>query len=135
MENEVSYKSKFAKKLSSIRQSKCISQRGLANLTGINRSTISMWELGEREPAFDQLQVLANALGVTVAELIDDNENQEAIIVRMKQQQEAEELAQYLEMLRTRPEMRILLDTVAGATKEEVEANVHFLEALRGKKD
>ena len=135
MENEVSYKSRFAKKLSSIRQSKSMSQRELANLTGINRSTISMWELGEREPAFDQLQVLANALGVTVAELIDDNENQEAIIVRMKQQQEAEELAQYLELLRTRPEMRILLDTVAGATKEEVEANVHFLEALRGKKE
>lgn len=135
MENEVSYKSKFAKKLSSIRQSKSMSQRELANLTGINRSTISMWELGEREPAFDQLQVLANALGVTVAELIDDNENQEAIIVRMKQQQEAKELAQYLELLRTRPEMRILLDTVTGATKEEVEANVHFLEALRGKKD
>lgn len=135
MENEVSYKSKFAKKLSSIRQSKGMSQRELANITKINRSTISMWELGEREPAFDQLQVLANALGVTVAELIDDNENQEAIIVRMKQQQEAEELAKYLEMLRTRPEMRILLDTVAGATKEEVEANVHFLEALRGKKD
>jgi len=135
MENVVSYKSKFAKKLSSIRQSKSMSQRELAKLTGINRSTISMWELGEREPAFDQLQVLANALGVTVAELIDDNENQEAIIVRMKQQEEADELAKYLEMLRTRPEMRILLDTVEGATREEVEANVHFLEALRGKKE
>ena len=116
MENEVSYKSKFAKKLSSIRQSKGMSQRELANLTGINRSTISMWELGEREPAFDQLQVLSNALGVTVAELIDDNENQEAIIVRMKQQQEADELAK-------NPDIRknaAMLDALIGVYERNV---------------
>ena len=43
-----------------------------------------------------------------------------------------DELREYLEMLKNRPECRILLSTVKGATKEEVEANVKLIEALRG---
>ena len=94
-----------------------------------------MWELGEREPGFDQLNILAQKLGVTVSELIDDAKNETSILYEAKKRQDEEDLARYLEMLRTRPEMRVLLDTVEGATKEEVEANVHFLETLRGKHD
>ena len=41
------------------------------------------------------------------------------------------ELLEYLEYLRTRPEARILMSTMRGATKEEVEENVRFIEALR----
>lgn len=128
-------KKRFANKLISIRQSRGWSQRRLAEVTGFNRSTISMWELGEREPGFDQLNVLAQQLGVTVSELIDDAKNETSILYEARKRQDEEELARYLDMLRTRPEMRVLLDTVEGATKEEVEANVHFLETLRGKHD
>lgn len=48
---------------------------------------------------------------------------------------EDDELNEYLEMLRTRPECRMLLDTVKGAKKSEVEENVRFIEALRKAKD
>lgn len=46
-----------------------------------------------------------------------------------------DELTKYIEMLRTRPEMRLLLDTQDGATKEQVEENVRFLDALRQAKN
>ena len=128
-------KKRFANKLISIRQSRGWSQRKLAEVTGFNRSTISMWELGEREPGFDQLNTLASALNVTVSELIDDAKNETSILYEAKKRQDEEDLARYLDMLRTRPEMRVLLDTVECATKEEVEANVKFLETLRGRKD
>ena len=124
----------FADKLAAIRKSKGLSQQALADMTGLSRSTIGMYEIGKNEPNFNQLNKLANALNVTVSELIDDQKDELIIIDRAIRRQEEDELAAYLEMLRTRPECRILLDTVAGATKEEVEANVHFLEALRGKK-
>ena len=52
-----------------------------------------------------------------------------------KKQSDEEALNVYLEMLRTRPELKVLLDTVKGATKEEVEANVQFIEALRKGKE
>ena len=128
-------KKRFANKLISIRKNRGWSQRKLAEVTGFNRSTISMWELGEREPGFDQLNILAKNLGVSVSELIDDAKNETSILYEAKKRQDEEELARYLDMLRTRPEMRVLLDTVEGATKEEVEANVKFLETLRGKRD
>lgn len=128
-------KKRFANKLISIRQSRGWSQRKLAEVTGFNRSTISMWELGEREPGFDQLNTLASALNVTVSELIDDAKNETSILYEAKKRQDEEDLARYLDMLRTRPEMRVLLDTVECATKEEVVANVKFLETLRGRKD
>ena len=124
----------FSNKLAAIRKSKGLSQQALADMTGLSRSTIGMYEIGKNEPNFNQLNKLANALNVTVSDLIDDQKDELIIIDRAIRRQEEDELAAYLEMLRTRPEMRILLDTVAGATKEEVEANVHFLEALRGKK-
>lgn len=121
----------FSDKLIALRKAKGYSQKQLAEELGISRSTVSMYELGEREPNFDQLNALANLLGVSIADLIDDNKNYLFLVDQAKARQEEDELAAYLELLRTRPEMKVLLDTVKGATKEEVEANVKFIEALR----
>ena len=44
---------------------------------------------------------------------------------------EDEELAEYLEYLRTRPEMRMLFKLTKDATKEDVEQAVKIIEALR----
>lgn len=46
--------------------------------------------------------------------------------------QEAE-LNEYLDELRSRPEMRMLFHTFAGATKEQIEAIVKAWEAMQGK--
>ena len=43
-----------------------------------------------------------------------------------------EELLELLDMLRMRPECRILLSTAKGATREQVEANIRVIEAMRG---
>lgn len=69
----------------------------------------------------DTLQTIADFFGITVDELLGREVN--GIDA---------ELAEYLEMLRTRPECRMLLQTIKGSTKEEVEANVRVIEALRG---
>lgn len=42
-----------------------------------------------------------------------------------------DELEDYIQMLRDRPECRALLKTASGATRTEVEENVRFIEALR----
>lgn len=44
-----------------------------------------------------------------------------------------EELTDYLEMLKTRPECRMLFQLTKDATKEDVEAAVRIIEALRNK--
>lgn len=44
-----------------------------------------------------------------------------------------EELTEYLEVLKTRPEMRMLFQLSKDATKEDVETAVRIIEALRNK--
>lgn len=68
----------------------------------------------------ETLSRIGSYLGVSVDELLG------------KQQDEDSELLEYLDILRTRPECRILMSTLKNATKEEVEANVRVIEALRG---
>ena len=121
----------FSDKLIAIRKEKGLTQTELAKLLHISRSTVSMYELGEREPNFKQLNEISKALNVSIADLIDNNRNAASLAAAAQRQQKEAELQEYLELLRTRPEMKVLLDTVKGATKEEVEANVQFIEALR----
>lgn len=119
-------------RLKELREKNGLNMREIAQAAGIKYTTYVDYEKGKSEPNLIQLQRLANYYGVSIdylAGLTDDSRTQ------TQKQNDEDELARYLEMLRTRQEMRILLDTVEGATKEEVEANVHFLEAMRGKKD
>lgn len=121
-------------KLRELREQTGKTMKEVARDLKLKYTTYISYEKGTYEPNLQTLKEMADYFGVSVSELIDDPKNELIVIDRAIRQQEEDELAAYLEMLRTRPEMRILLDTVAGATKEEVEANVHFLEALRGKK-
>ncbi len=48
------------------RQVKNISQEDLSNLSGINLSTIKKYEVGIRKPKYEQLEKIAEALGINV---------------------------------------------------------------------
>lgn len=122
-------------KLKELRENAGKTMKEVARDLDIKYTTYITYEKGTYEPSLQTLKDLAEYFHVTVSELIDDAKNETSILHEAKKRQDEEELARYLEMLRTRPEMRVLLDTVEGATKEEVEANVHFLETLRGKRD
>jgi transcriptional regulator with XRE-family HTH domain len=122
-------------KLKELRESAGKTMKEVARDLDIKYTTYITYEKGTYEPSLQTLKDMAEYFHVTVSELIDDAKNETSILHEAKKRQDEEELARYLDMLRTRPEMRVLLDTVKGATKEEVEANVHFLETLRGKRD
>lgn len=75
------------------------------------------------------LNKIANYFSVSVDYLL--NGEKETIKKEQPTISEDDELNEYLDLLRTRPECRMFLDTIKGATKEEVEENVRFIEALR----
>lgn len=56
----------FAERLQSLRERKRLSRRTLAELCGMNRSTISRYERGEREPKLSEVIMLAEFFGVSV---------------------------------------------------------------------
>jgi len=72
--------------------------------------------------SYKALQKIANYFEVSVEIFSDDEE---------KKPDTDAELAEYLEYLKNRPEMRMLFSTLKGATKEDVEKAVRIIEALR----
>ena len=93
---------------------------------GLSTGLIGNWKNGGK-PTCDTLCRLADYLGVSVQELVDDES-------RETKPQERNELREYLDQLRERPEMRMLFSVAKNATKEEVEAVARFIEDMNKNK-
>lgn len=63
----------FGTRIAEARHAAGLSQRELAEKTGYTTSAVQAWELGTRHPRYDGLKQLADALGITVADLYADS--------------------------------------------------------------
>ena len=114
----------FSERLSALRKSAGMTQAELAKKLGISKSSVSMYECGNREPEFGLLEKMADLLQVDMNVLLGRGEP----LVNNDP-----ELTAYLEALRDRPEIRALFRLSQNATREDVETAVTILEALRSK--
>lgn len=57
---------KIAKKIRILRKSRGLTQQQLADLLGVQRATISNYEIGRRSPHLKELEKLADILGVNL---------------------------------------------------------------------
>jgi transcriptional regulator with XRE-family HTH domain len=123
-------KNQFIERLNSILQKRNLSQADLSKMTGIRSSSISDWLNGKYEPKQDKISIIADALNVSPVWLIGYDEpstNQtEGYYVDP-------ETAEYAEMLRTRPEARLLFSASRGISKEDMEETVKYIEYLKSK--
>ena len=60
----------FGDRLRAARTAQGLTQAELARKLGVSDAAVRMWELGHREPDLSMLTAIADALGVTVAELL-----------------------------------------------------------------
>jgi transcriptional regulator with XRE-family HTH domain len=65
----------FGKRLRELREAKGSSQKLAANELGLKQSTLSSYEVGDREPSITTLNKLAKTYGVTVDYLTGNNEH------------------------------------------------------------
>ena len=108
------------------RKARGMTQKELAEKVGVKFSAIHKYETGlivnlKRET----ISALAKALDVSPSWLMCIDDETTA--------QEDDGLNEYLEMLRTRPECRMLFSVAKGATRDDVERAVAIIEALREK--
>ena len=61
---------RFARKLKTERLARGISQEGLAELAGLHRTYVGSVERGERNIAVDNMESLANAMGLDISDLL-----------------------------------------------------------------
>jgi transcriptional regulator with XRE-family HTH domain len=62
----------FGNRMRTIRESRNLSQEGLAEIAGLHRTYVSSMERGQRNIGLDNIFRLADALGVPAAELFRD---------------------------------------------------------------
>ena len=101
------------------------SPNGVAKELGLSSGTVTFWKNG-KIPKSDTLQKIADYFNVTVDYLLTGKEKAPSTEV-----EEADELNELLQELKTRPEMRMLFSLAKGATKEDVELAVAIIQRMR----
>ena len=91
---------------------------------GLSDAVYSKWT-DESVPRRATLMKIADYFSVTVDDLLRDEKTPPA------EADEADELNEMLEELKTRPEMKLLFSLAKGATKEDVELAVAIIERMR----
>lgn len=109
-------------RLLTLRKAMGLTQKEVAEKLGISRQAYANYEIGNREPDHKTLIEIAKLFNVSLDYLLGKEEKPVA---------ESDELTEYLEELKSRPEMRMLFSLAKGATKEDVERAVAIIEALR----
>jgi len=103
--------------------------KALANALGVSPNLITDWKAGRAKSYKKYAAQIAEYYGVSLdwlSGLSDEKTQKEKPLINGD-----EELTEYLEQLRTRPEMRMLFSISKNATKEDVERAVAIIEALR----
>lgn len=118
-----------------ILQEKGLTAYKVAKDTGVSRSTLAAWKKKEYTPKLDKLQKLANYLGVSIQYLTGESNE-----IDDTQQMQApngyyvdKETAEYAEMLRTRPNARLLFSAAKDISKEDMQKAVEYIEFLKSK--
>lgn len=125
-----------------------LTQAQLAKKCGMAAVTIQQYERDVREPRKKQLETIASALGVSVDVLYGLNplptKKSPSISGEQTKKSPSEsgegraidvvddELREYLDELRSRPEKKLLFSVTKNATKEQIEAIVKMVEAMQG---
>lgn len=125
----------FAENLKYFRKQRAMTQKELGKDLNVALSTIGMWETGGRRPDLNTAVSIAKYFGVSVGELVGEDGDfaEEQPQLRHRGSVMSDELAQLRDMLRTRPEMKMLFSVTKNASREDVERAVAIIEALKEK--
>ena len=131
----------IGEKLKKLRREKDLTLRELSEKTGISLSFISDIEHGRRKnPSIENLQKIARGLGVPTAELLAEaGYNLNPINMGSVEVKESDvpynisknEVAELLDTLHKRPEMKALFSASKNVSKEDIEKAIKIIEALK----
>lgn len=101
----------------------------LCRQSGASRGSLTDLKMGRKQSlSADTLSKIAAYFGVSVDYLLGNTEEKGNKLVNGD-----EELTEYLEELKNRPEMKLLFSLTKNATKEDVERAARIIEAIFGK--
>jgi len=108
-------------------EEKGVSKKKAVTEAGLSNSLATKWKNTGATPSGETLSKLCAYFNVTADYLLG---NQEKATIDSVD----DDLKEYLEELRERPEMRMLFSTTKTATKAQIEAIVKMVEEMQGNK-
>ena len=111
----------------SLMKERNVTPKEISEKTGISTGNISDWKSGRCAPKTEALIKIADYFGVSLDYLLGRTEEKNA---NKKGDASSDDLSEYLEELRTRPEMKMLFNITKKATRAEVEKAVKVIEAM-----
>ncbi len=111
-----------------LRLAKGMSQVELADALGITRSRLSMYELGQREPDFETLELIADYFNVDIDYLMGRTDKTTMIPQSYYLNEEAARIAQEVF---DDPDLRILFDASRNARPEDIRLAAEMLRRFK----
>ncbi len=119
---------KMGKILKELRLERGLTQEEVGKIIGVQKAAIQKYEKGDVENMKrSSLIKLSEFYNVPVAYLMGHKE------LDIEIAKEDAQFGEYLELLKTRPEMKMLFNLTKDATREEVEKAVKIIETILGK--
>ena len=112
----------FAERLRKLRALHGLSQLELAKRMGLSKSRISMYELGEREPSLEILELIGDYFNVDIDYLLGREECSTYI---------DPEVAELAKEIYDRKELRELFEAARSISKEDLEFVIRMIDGLK----
>ncbi len=117
----------FSENLKSLRKTHKLTQKQLSTQLGVALSTVAMWETGARQPDYDMLNKIADFFNVSHDVLLIGAETTDYAGTES-------DVMEIRDLLRSRPEMKMLFSVSKNATRADIERTVAIIEALKNQK-
>lgn len=120
----------FASVFKELRIKSGLTQQEMADRLKISRSSIGMYENGEREPSFELLEIIADYFNVDMNYLLGKKELSEHIPQGYYLNEDAREAAQFLF---DNPEYKVLFDASRKVKKDDIQFVKEMIDRLSDK--
>ncbi|MGN0162854.1 MAG: helix-turn-helix domain-containing protein [Candidatus Ornithomonoglobus sp.] len=112
---------KFSKRLRELRQSKDLTQQKFADYIGISKSSVNMYERGEREPGLETIEMIADFFNVDLDYLLGKSNIPNRSLQGVKTETDnkillSEKEKTVINAYRSQPEMQPAVDRLLGIT-------------------
>ena len=122
---------KFVNVLKVLRIKSGLTQQEMADKLNISRSSIGMYENGEREPSFELLETIADYFNVDMNYLLGKKESSENIPQGYYLNEDARDMAQFLY---DNPEYKVLFDATRKVKKDDIQFVKEMIDRMNNEK-